>query len=193
VGVHAALAADRLVVRPLGGHLELAIGLHATTEEAGMFNRIFPDRFDNHYRGHRFALWVFALIAFWKAGTGTGSMFNGRTVAQSADGIPLDTFSSGAVETVLAFFAIWGLSQLLFGLQSVLVISRYRSMIPFMYVLLLIEHVARRTVFLVRPVPRIGTPPGTPLNLAILALILIGLVLSLRGEAYSPSHGSKSV
>ena len=155
-----------------------------------MLKRIFPNRFDNHYRGHKLALWVLVLIVLWKVGTGTGSMFNGRNVAQSADGIPLDTFPSGAAETVVAFFAVWGLSQLLFGLQAVLVLSRYRSMIPFMYVLLLLEHVARRLIFLVHPVPRVGTPLGTPLNIVLIALIVIGLVFSLRGGAYSPPPGS---
>jgi hypothetical protein len=29
-----------------------------------MLNRIFPEHIDNHYRGHKFALWLFYPITF---------------------------------------------------------------------------------------------------------------------------------
>src|SRR5436190_22673846 len=105
-----------------------------------MLNQIFPQRIDNTYRGHPLGLWLFIPVVVVKPGIALGTIFNGRAAAQSADGIPLDRFGAGGAETVVALFAIWGLSQLVFSLLGVLTFARYRAMIPFMFVLLLLEH-----------------------------------------------------
>ena len=103
--------------------------------------------------------------------------------AQSADSISLDTFGASGVEAVVALFATWGLAQLVFSVLGVLVLIRYRAMIPFMFVLFLLEHLARRWILLVKPIARTGTPPGIYINLVLLALMIVGLVLSLWRRA----------
>ena len=113
-------------------------------------------------------------------GIALGTIFNGRAAAQTADGIPLDSFGAGGAEAVLALFAIWGLSQLVFSLLGVMSLTRYRALIPFMFVLLLCEHLARRWILWVKPIARTGTPPGSYINLALVALMIVGLALSLR-------------
>jgi hypothetical protein len=65
-------------------------------------------------------------------------------------------------------------------------LARYRGMIPFLFVLLLLEHAARRWILLVRPIARTGTPPGLYINVALLAIMVVGLVLSLRARADAP-------
>src|ERR1035441_2003817 len=62
---------------------------------------------------------------------------------------------------VVALFAIWGLAQLVFSVFGVLALTRYRAMIPLLFVLMLPEHLARRWMLLVKPIARTGTPPGT--------------------------------
>src|ERR1019366_7118783 len=105
---------------------------------------------DNSYRGYRLALWIFGLVVAMKTGIALNAIFNGHFVAISADGIPLDS------------------------------LVRYRTLIPFMYVLLLLEHLGRRLFLTVMPIPRVGAPPGGFVNLLLLSLMVIGLVLSLR-------------
>jgi len=117
-----------------------------------------------------------------KAAIALGTIFNGRAAAQTADGIPLDSFGPGGAETVVALFAIWGLAQLVFSALGLLALARYRAMIPFMFVLLLLEHLARKWILLVKPVARTGTPPGFYINLALLVLMIAGLALSLRSR-----------
>ena len=95
-----------------------------------MLDRILPERIDNHYRGHRFALWVFYPITLMTVGRSLIHIFRSDGGAQSIATIPLDTFVSGGAETVISVFALWGLSQLLIGLLFVLVSFRYRAMIP---------------------------------------------------------------
>ena len=100
-------------------------------------------------------------------------------VASSADGIPLDTFSSAAARTVVALFAIWGLAHLMICLLCILVLVRYRSMVPLMLALLLLEHLSRKLILQFLPIVRTGTPPGFFINFILLALMIAGLSLSL--------------
>ena len=151
-----------------------------------MLDRILPQPIDNTYRGHPLALWLLVPVVIAKTGIALGTIFNGRVAAQSADGIPLETFGVGGAEAVLALFAIWGLSQLVFSVLGVLTLTRYRAMVPLMFVLLLVEHVARRGMLVVKPIARIGTPPGLYINLVLLVLMTVGLVLSLRNRATAP-------
>jgi len=144
-----------------------------------MLNQILPRRIDNTYRGHPLALWLFVPVLLMKTGIALGTIFNGHGAAQSADGIPLDSFGAAGAEAVVALFAIWGLSQLVFSVLGVLALTRYRAMIPFLFVLLLLEHLARKWILFVKPIATTGTHPGSYINLVLLVLMIVGLALSL--------------
>ncbi len=73
-----------------------------------MFNQLLPQRIDNTYRGYKLGLWLFALLVFVKVTMGLNCIFNGYSVASSADGIPLDTFPPDAAQTIVSDFALWG-------------------------------------------------------------------------------------
>ncbi|HEV7668054.1 MAG TPA: hypothetical protein VGS22_05990 [Thermoanaerobaculia bacterium] len=151
-----------------------------------MLSRILPDRIDNTYLGHPLAVWLLAAVVFMKSGIALGTLFNGRVAAQSADGIPLNTFGADGAQAVVALFAIWGLAQLVINLFGILALTRYRAMIPFMFLLLLVEHLARKSVLWWKPIARTGTPPGPYINLALVALMVVGLALSLRKRTNVP-------
>jgi hypothetical protein len=145
-----------------------------------MLNQIFPHQFDNNYRGHKIALWLFALLVLMKLGMSLSAIFDGYNMARSADGIPIDTFTSGGAEAVVSITALLGLSHLLLASLGVLSLIRYRAMIPLMYVLLLVEYFAKKWILLVHPIVRTGTSPSTYVNLVLIALLIAGLALSLR-------------
>lgn len=151
-----------------------------------MLDRILPERIDNHYRGHRIALWAFYPITLMTLGRSLIHIFRHDGGAQSIATIPLDTFVSGGAETVISVFAFWGLSQLLIGTLFVLVLLRYRAMIPLMYVLILAEYVGRIGIGLAKPIVTVETPPGGPGSLVLIVVGIIGLVLSLRRKEDSP-------
>ena len=153
-----------------------------------MLNQVLPRRLDDTYRGHPLAVWLFITVLVAKTGIALGAIFNGRVAAQSADGIPLDSFGSGGAQAVLALFAIWGLSQLVLSVFGLLALVRYRAMIPLMFVLLLSEHLLRKWILLVKPIARTGAPPGGYINLSLLLVMAAGLVLSLRRRAEAPSQ-----
>lgn len=147
-----------------------------------MFNQLLPRHLDNTYRGYKLALWLFAPLVLMKAGIGANAIFNGYMVAGSADGIPLDTFTPAGARTVVSLFAIWGLSQLMICFLCILVLVRYRALIPFMFALLLLEHLSRKLILHFIPVVTTGTPPGYVVNLVLLSLMIVGLALSLLGQ-----------
>jgi hypothetical protein len=156
-----------------------------------MLNRIFPPQFDNNYRGHKLALWLFIPIVLMKVGISLSSIFDGYNTVRSADGIPLDTFTSGGAEAVVSITALLGLSHFLLASLCVLALIRYRAMIPLMYVLLLVEYFAKKWILLVHPIVRTGTSPSTYVNLVLIALLIVGLALSLwnRGNRLENYEG----
>jgi len=147
-----------------------------------MLDQLVPRRIDNTFRGHRLALWLLAALVLVKGGISLGMIFNGHSAATNADGIPLDTFTPAGEQAFVALLAAWGLSQLMLNLIGVLALVRYRAMVPLMFALLLLEHLIRKLIFLVLPIARTGTPPGFFVNLVLVAMMIVGLVLSLRNR-----------
>ncbi len=155
-----------------------------------MLSRIFPRQFDNaSYRGHWLAVWLFGVVTFMKAAQAIASLVDSRDTLTTGDGIPLDSYSGGSAEVVLALFAVGSLYLLMLPLQSVVVLIRYRAMIPFMYLLLLILNAGSRVLWLMHPIVRSDAHPiGSIVNLAITAMTLIGFVLSLRNRPALPKE-----
>jgi hypothetical protein len=147
-----------------------------------MIDQLLPRPIDNTYRGHRLALWLFALLLFMRVTMSVNSIFNASDVASSADGIPLHTYTSAAARTIVSLFALLGLSHLMISVVGILALVRYRSMVPFMFALLLLEQLSRRLILRFSPIIRTGTPPGFYVNLVLLAVMLLGLALSLRSQ-----------
>lgn len=147
-----------------------------------MLNQIFPQRFDNAYRGHWLALWLFGLVVVFKGAISIGVIVNGRNAAISADGIPLDSFTVDGAEAFLSLFAAWGLGHLMLNVIGAIVLIRYRTMVPLMYLLLLVEHLTRKLIFWYLPMPR-AEAPGLYINLVLVGLMVVGLTLSLWNRA----------
>jgi hypothetical protein len=149
-----------------------------------MLAHIFPKQFDNNYRGLWLAVWLFVPLMLLKAVQGVNSMILTRLVLSGADGIPVDQFDSAAGDVVVALFALLGMYLLIIPLQSLIVLVRYRSMIPFMYLMFTVAQIAARVLNLMHPIARPGGPPiGFTINLAIFTLTLVGFALSLSNRA----------
>jgi hypothetical protein len=154
-----------------------------------MPEQFLPRHLDNSYHGHRLALWLFAVVVFMKVSIGLGTIFNGRHAATTADGIPLDTFTPAGGQAFVSLFAAWGLAQVTIGLLCILALVRYRAAVPFMFALLLAEHLCRKLIFFVMPIPRTGDAPGGLINVALVAVMVVGLVLALWSRDNSRPEG----
>ena len=144
-----------------------------------MINQLLPQRIDNTYRGHKLALWVFALVVSVKIFQSLMLIFNGDSIARSADGFPLETFTPAAAQTVVALFSLAGISLLIISLLCGLVLVRYRSVVTFMFALLVLDYLARQLLVHFVPLVRTGTPPGPVVNFILFSLMIVGLALSL--------------
>lgn len=90
----------------------------------------------------------------------------------------MDLTVAGASGIVFAF-ALWGSEQLMFALVQWAVILRYRSLVPLMWLLQLLEILGRMLVGQLKPVSFAHTPPGAIGNYVILALSAAMLAVSL--------------
>lgn len=86
-------------------------------------------------------------------------------------------------------FATWGLCQLVLGLSCLVVLLRYRSLVPPAFLALLLEQAGRKLLQLHWPIKRIGSPPDTYLNAALLGIMALGFVLSLCVPAQQRTAG----
>jgi hypothetical protein len=145
-------------------------------------DRFLPSSLDNTWRGPRLALWLFGLLVFVKLGVGINSIFRGSFVAGTADSIPLASYTPAGARTVVAMMALLGVSQLMMCFLGVLALVRYRTLIPLLYAIFLLEYTSKRLVFHFLPIERTGAAPGQMVNYAMLTLMIVGLVLSLRSN-----------
>ena len=104
-----------------------------------MIEKLLPQPVTNQYRGQPLALWGFHRAELDHNRAYLVHMFAADGGAQSIASIALDAFGDGGANTVITVFALWGLSQLIIGLLYVIVLWRYRSLIPLMYVLFSFE------------------------------------------------------
>ena len=140
---------------------------------------LFPKSIDNQYRGNAITKWLFVAMTILTVGRSLAHMFLPDGGAQSIATIPLDSFSPVAASVIIGMFSYWGLSQLLFGLLFVLVLWRYQSLIPLMWLFIFIEWTGRLLLGFYKPIETVGTAPGAVGNYVIPVLVLIMLALSL--------------
>jgi hypothetical protein len=148
-----------------------------------VLNRILPSQFDNVFRGHRLALGLFGLFVALRLVMGANSALNARTVASGADGIPIDDLGS-AGDIVVGLFSLQGYSSFVLALLALLVLIRYRAMVPLMFLVFLVELLGRRGLVLLNPIapPASGAPVGFYINLGLLLILVVGFALSLVGR-----------
>ena len=162
-----------------------------------MLGRIFPKQFDNTYRGHWLAIWIFVPVVLVKLimsvnVAGLNPLISNVEIVKTADRIPLDTFGPEAASLVVFLFASWALGLLLFSLLALAALIRYRAMIPLMNLVLSIEQIGRKGLLLINPIVRAvehphvgavateGISAGVLINWGLTAGLVIGFVLSMH-------------
>lgn len=141
-----------------------------------LFETLLPGRVDNTVRGLKLPYYVFAGLAMISTVRSCIHLLSSDGGAGTIAG--LDLTVAGAEGIVFAF-ALWGSSQLLFAIVQLLVVWRYRSLVPFMYLMLVLEILLREWVGATKPVAFAHTPPGAIGNQLVLPLAVLMLALSL--------------
>jgi len=141
-----------------------------------LFEILLPATADNTIRGSKLPYYILILVA----GIGTvRSLIHIFAPDGGAGSIAgMDLTVSGAAEIIFAF-ALWGSAQLIYALLQWVVIFRYRSLVPLMWGLQLLETLGRMLVGRLKPVTFAHTPPGAYQNYLYLALSILMLALAL--------------
>lgn len=141
-----------------------------------LFDLLLPPRVDGTLRGSQLPLYVFAAYALVSTVRSCIHLLAPDGGAGSIAGMDLTV--AGA-DGIVFGFALWGSSQLLLALLQLLVVLRYRALVPLMYVLMMLEVLLRELVGAMRPVSFTHTPPGAIGNQVMLPLVALMLGLSL--------------
>lgn len=144
-----------------------------------IINALFPAEVSNQYRGHGIALWGFGLLTVITIGRSLVHIFKYDGGAQSIATIPLDSYSAAASSSLIGLFAYWGLAQLLLGLVYLVVLVRYRTLIPLMLMTIVLEWVTRMGISYYKPIETLGTAPASIGNLALPVIAGLFLIMSL--------------
>lgn len=154
--------------------------------------RILPKSIDNEYKGKPISKYVFLVLTVITIVRSLIHIFATDGGAQSIATIPLDSYTTAGAATVIMMFALWGLSQLLTGIVYFIVYLKYKSLIPAMYVLLLIEYIFRIIIGTMKPIVTAGTAPGGIGNYILIPLCAIMLFLSLiKSKRYKEGSSVK--
>ena len=149
-----------------------------------MLSRLLPPVVDNDFRGHPAAMWLFVPLVFMKLALGTVHMLRADGGAQSVSRMPLDTYPEGAAQNIVALMARMGLEQFLLGALFLVVLLRYRALIPLMYAVMVLHFVGARLVAAMKPLAIAGASGVGNMHLLIAVLAAVGLVVSLAGRGY---------
>lgn len=142
-----------------------------------LLSTLLPANVDNTVPGMKLPVYVFAFIAVLSAVRSSIHLLAPDGGAGSIAGMNLKV--EGARGIVFAF-ALWGSAQLIYAIVQLTVAFRYRSLVPFMYLLLILEVLLRMLVGKMKPVEFAHTPPGAIGNYVMLPLAALMLALSLR-------------
>jgi hypothetical protein len=148
-----------------------------------MLLRLFPVSADNRYAGHWLALIILGAVTLLRGIIAFNSVVNTRMVVVGADGIPIDSWPAAAAAEVLSLFALLGHLQGLLVLIAMLILVRYRSFVPLMYAVYLLDMVGRQVLAQYQPGGPANLDDGVVWILRIMASLLIaGFALSLMNR-----------
>ena len=132
----------------------------------------------NDYAGHRFAFYYLVVVALRNTFRGCVHYFAPDGGSGTIAGIPLETYSDGAVQTIINSFGVYGIGHLLEAALVWLVIARYRSLIPLVYVSMLASELLGIALLAAKPLPVV--PPGQIGVYVLLPLTLSFFLLSIK-------------
>jgi hypothetical protein len=141
---------------------------------------VLPEKITNEFKGHKITLYVFIGIVLMTLVRSCIHIFAPDGGAQSVAGFPLNTYTESASSMIILIFSLWGTSQLLMGIVYVIVLIRYKSLIPLMYILLLIEYVSRFLLGVFKPAVSTHVIPGGVLDYIMIPLAIIMLFFSIN-------------
>lgn len=143
---------------------------------------LFPESTNAAYRGHPVSAWGLTLLAILTVVPGAIHAFLPDGGAGVIAGLDLTANAA----TIIGVFAWVGATQIVWGLTMLAVSLRYRSLVPLLLALILVE---RAIIALNQWVLKPGEGPDRPPE-AYATLLLLPVVAVLLGMALKPRQGA---
>jgi len=140
--------------------------------------KIIPDTIENRIPNNKFVYYFTWLLVAFNFFRSLEHIFNEDGGAESIAGIPLESYSSEAVNNIISIFAQWGFSQLVLACILLLVVLKMREFIPLMLLIIALENILRGAVGLYKPLILGDAPPGAVspiIGLVTLAVFFISI------------------
>lgn len=153
-----------------------------------LLDLFLPEKADNSIRGSRLPFYLLLVVAAVGVVRSLIHIFAADGGAGSIAG--MDLAISGANEVIFSF-ALWGSAQLILAILQWIVLLRYRSLVPLMWLVQLLEICGRMLVGRIKPVTFAHTPPGAYSNYVLLVLSVTMIVLALWSGSRSSVQGKK--
>lgn len=157
-----------------------------------MLSRLLPSPAHFTYTGSRVSLWLLGLVLALKLAIALGAIFNGHYAASVVDGIPVDSYTPPGAQAFLSLFASLGLSQFVLAALGMVLLLRYRPLVPLFLLLLLVEYLARRGINAYLPISRSGGASGGAISWAIFGAMLLAFALSLTQRNVPQPHSTEA-
>ncbi len=148
-----------------------------------VLDKLLPREANNDYQGSPIALYCFWLLMAPFTFRSFVHCLKDDSGVNSIATMVLFAGTPDPNQAVYMFSSLWGSQQLVMLLLYLVVLLRYRNLLPLMYVLVLAESVFRMVVATIHPLAESyfrSTPPGRPGGILIMVLAGVMLVLSLR-------------
>jgi len=141
-----------------------------------LLKNLLPEKAENVYEGYKIAEITFLIITIV---TIIRSLIHLIAPDGGAESIATINLNVEGGNIIVSIFALWGVSQLLMSIVFLVVFFRYKNLIPFMYMLIIIEYMMRIGVGVLKPFETVGIAPGVVGNYIMVPLAVILLLLSI--------------
>ena len=145
-----------------------------------MMNTLFPEVANNKFEGNKIAYWVLYFYVFKSFFAGIVHMFASDGGAQSIGSVSLDSFTQGGADSVVTMFGLWGMEQFVIGLIVLVILWRYKSLVPLAWAIYAIEYSGRTFSHAFTPgLVTENTPPGVMVDTILVPLTIFMLIFSI--------------
>jgi hypothetical protein len=144
---------------------------------------ILPEQASNDFRGGRIPIWGFCLMLLPVTFRSLVHLLKGDSGVNSIASIHIFEGEPDPNHVIYMFSSVGGAYQTIILVIYLIVLFRYRNLIPLMFVLMLVEIVFRMVVSTLHPLTEefyVRTPPGKFSNLPFGLLSVAMLIISYR-------------
>ncbi len=150
-----------------------------------MFKNILPKQINNNYKGSKIAIYGFyPIMAMWlfRSFTHFLSENAGLVKIASINKLPI-TNNIDPNNLVYLFASLWGASQLIITLLTILFFFKYRSLLPLLWLIVIFDILFRFISGFLHPLTPeyyINVPPGSLAQIPLLIYGILMFIISIK-------------